>query len=361
MYEGGPQEKTAPAPEPVSRSVADTAEREPPAEAASLSGRGAGPVAMEPSAPPQQAPEQNRLRIYSADLELIVSAVERARERVFAVAEEAGGYVESSDAQLVVIRVPAERFETTLSELEALGEVSSRAVRTADVTDQYADLERRIELAERTRSRLRSLLERTEDAEERVAVLREIRRLTERIEILRGRLQSLDRQIEYSRISVRLTARITEAAQTRAEIPFPWIAALDPLVTTTGEPSSKMELSLPADFAVFDTGRFFRAETASGTQVRIGAVENRPRGDAEFWQRALSYHLRDLYGTAEQVRAGDFRGVLFEAKGARRFSYLVLVSAEEDEILVCETFFPNEEAVEDRLDRIVSAVSEAER
>lgn len=345
------------APEPAGEVVAAEA-----FEAAELgdvarSGRGGGPQAV---AVPEQPPSEERRRVYSAELELLVTGVEETRGRVIAAAEEAGGYVESSSGAYVVIRVPADAFETVLGRIEGYGTVRSRAVRTADVTEQYADLERRIELAERTRERFYTLLERSTDTEERVEILREIRRLTERIEVLRSQLESLDRQIAYSRITVMLTARIDEAAPARSTIPFPWIAALDPLERTTAAPASRPRVELPSDYAVFDTGRFVRAETAAGTRVRIGAVENEPRGDTAFWQQALVHHLADLYRIERRIEPGAFAGVLLEAKGAQGFSYLVLAAARGDEIIVAEAFFPDAAARDRRLDEIVGVLSEVE-
>jgi hypothetical protein len=321
------------------------------------SGRGAG---QSPVAVPEQPPTEERRRVYSAELELRVTGVEETRGRIISDAEEAGGYVESSSGAYVVIRVPAQTFETVLGQIEGYGTVRSRAVRTADVTEQYADLERRIALAERTRERFYTLLERSTDTEERVAILREIRRLTERIELLQSQLESLDRQIAYSRITVMLAARIDETAPARGLVPFPWIAALDPLKRTTATPASRPAVDLPADYAVFDTGRFVRAETAAGTRVRIGAVANEPRGDTSFWQQALAHHLADFYRIDRRVEPGAFAGVLLEAKGAQPFSYLVLAAVRGDEIIVAEAFFPDAEARSRRLDEIVDVLSEVE-
>ena len=338
---------------PAELQAADAAE-------AGRTGRGGGPGdagAPVPAAIPEQ-PSEERLRVYSAELELLVSRVEPAREAVIRTAEEAGGYVESSAGEFITIRVPAERFDGVVEEIERVGQVTSRAVRTADVTEQYADLGRRLELAERTRERFYTLLERTSDTEERVQILREIRRLTERIERLRAQLESLDRQIDYSRITVRLVARIQNGGPERADIPFPWIAALNPLERTTGEPDSRPDVELPADYAVFDTGRFVRAETADSTRLRIGAVENEPLGDTAFWQNALVYHLGDFYTVSNEIEAGSLRGALFEAKGPQPFSYLVLVVSRDEEIIVAEVFFPDADARDARLGEIREALAE---
>lgn len=302
---------------------------------------------------------QKRLRVYSAELEMAVTSVNTSRESLINLAEDAGGYVESSSMNYVVLRVPAADFEFILSRVEAVGTVLSRAVRTADVTEQFSDLERRIDLAERTRERLYDLLDRADETEERVKILREIRRLTEEIERLRGELESLDQLIRFSRIAVSLTARIARETRSRDAIPFPWIAWLDPLGVTTGEASRDISLEVPEDFAVFEEGKRWLAETAEGTRLKAGMVADEPRGDTEFWAAALAYNLADYYRTAERVEHGRFRGVLFESKDARPFYYLVAVHVEDESIIVAETFFPDKEAFDRRSGQIGTMLGEA--
>lgn len=330
--------------------------------ASGASARDAVPLGMENgSAGSADASPAERLRVYSAELSISVARVDQARMSVIEIAENAGGYVQSSTERHVTLRVPAARFQDVLSRVEALGRVRARSVTTTDVTDQYADLERRIQIAERSRARLQELLKQTEDADERVAVLREIRRLTEQIERLRAALSSLSNLIAYSRIDVELVPRISDISDRRAAIPFPWIASLDPLVASTRPARRKIAASLPADYATFSTGKLVRAEAADGTRVRIGATENQPAGDTEFWSEALALHLGPLYSDVREKNAGEFRGALFRSGGSGSFSYLVMIRAEGDELIVAEVFFPDSAAEESRIDSVLASIEEAGR
>ncbi len=313
-------------------------------------------VLVSETEPANTAPAE-RLRVFSANLELIVASVEQSRARIIAIAESTGGYVESSRADFLVVRVPAERFDSALGAIEAEGDVRSRTVNAADVTDQYFDLGRRLEIAEASRDRLLELLERTEDADERVAILRDIRRLTEEIEQLRSSLESLSQLVSYSRISVQLIPRIQVSQVSQSQIPFPWIAHLDPLQDSTREAAADIPIDVPDSFAVFTEGKQVRAEAADGTVIRVGAVVNEPDGDERFWQSALEYHLGAFYRSADPVSAGPYRGVLFGSKDTRPFSYLVLVHRRDEELLVTEVFFPDTASREDRLGTILEAVA----
>lgn len=301
-----------------------------------------------------------RLRVFSADLELVVASVEQSRSQIIAVVEAAGGYVESSREDFLVVRVPAESFDATLESIESAGDVRSRFVSTADVTDQYADLEARLRIAETSRERLLQLLERTEDADERVAILREIRRLTEEIERLRSALESLSQLVRYSRITVQLISRIQMSQVSRSQIPFPWIAYLAPLDATTREASEKITVALADSFAVFSVGKYLHAEAADGTVVRAGAVTNDPAGNESFWQSALAYHLGPYYQSTRPVAAGPFRGVLLESKDTSPFFYLVMAQSRGTELIVMEVFFPDESARDRRLPGILDAAGGAE-
>jgi len=297
--------------------------------------------------------------VYSGSLELVVPAPQETAQRIIALVQEAGGYVESSTAELLVVRVPAVSFEPVLEGLSRLGEVRSRSVESADVTDQYSDLAKRTEVSERTRARLYALLGKTGNADERVRILREIRRLTEEIEQLKAALAMLDQQVKLSRITVKLVARLAAGPADGRTVPFPWIARLDPLRRSAGAASSPIGLQAPKDFAVFSADRALLAESAEGTRLRAGAVPNDPEGDTAFWHKALLFHLGPRYRDAEPVTAGAFRGALLASKDPQPFFYLVAVAVRGREILLAEAFFPDRAAKERRLAQVSRLLEEA--
>ena len=138
---------------------------------------------------------------------------------------------------------------------------------------------------------------------------------------------------------------------------------MNPLYPSLRNPRGRIELELSEDFAVFTEETGFRAESAEGTRVRIGAANNHPRGDTEFWRKALSYHLGPFYKTAEDLDLGPFEAVLFTSKDPEPFSYLVAVSAEKDDtiltdLLIVEIFFPDRSALQNRLPGLKDAVRE---
>jgi hypothetical protein len=320
---------------------------------------------MDATALPPATPErpEERLRVYAGFCRLMVDDPNREKESIAAIAEQAGGYVESSAAQSVAIRVPAQSFRAVLERILTLGRVLEKAVESSDVTDLFRDHQTRLEIAQKTRTRLYALLNDTEDVEERLAILREIRRLSEEIERLSRLLELLERQIAFSRITVQLVPRLAPEEAGAAAIPFPWIANLDPLYVSLPRLGKKIDFTPGDDFAVFDRESYYRAESAEGTRLRIGSTRNWPEGDALFWQKALAYHLSPYYRTSELLTLGAVQAVLFDSKDREPYSYLVgLVPApkEAGSLVVVEIFFPDASARDLRLEALTEALRRLE-
>lgn len=301
---------------------------------------------------------ERRVRIYSGWCQLTVDEPEQAKKELEELARRSGGYVESAAGQTVTIRIPAERFREVFASVLELGEVVRKAIETYDVTDTLTDQQARLGLAERARERLYLLLQRTSDVKERLAILREIRRLTEEIERIRASLEALKAQIALSRITVELIPRRPEGELRREGIPFAWIAGLNPLYPSLRGRPRRLALSLGEDFAVLEKKRGFRAESPEGTRVRLGATPNRPKGDAVFWQKALAFHLGPQYRQAEPLEAGAFQAVLFTSKDSKPYSYLVAVAVQGKRLIVGEAFFPDPEAADSRRDGVLAALRE---
>jgi hypothetical protein len=126
-----------------------------------------------------QQPKEKRARIYSGFCRLVVDEIEQAKQELESLAVGSGGYVEAVNGPVVTLRVPAGRFAEVFAAVQKLGEVANKVIETYDVSDTLRDQETRLRLAERARERLYQLLERSSDVKERLAILREIKRLTE--------------------------------------------------------------------------------------------------------------------------------------------------------------------------------------
>jgi hypothetical protein len=129
-----------------------------------------------------------------------------AAEGAFVVSADEYGGTEGSQPQITTsIRIPASRFDETMDRLAELAvNVTSRNESAQDVTEEYVDLEARLESLETARLRL---LEIMQEARVTKDVLEAEQQLTQReaeIESLKGRMQYLEQSARLSSIWIEL-------------------------------------------------------------------------------------------------------------------------------------------------------------
>jgi hypothetical protein len=184
-----------------------------------------GEAAPEPSAPKLKAGREPLL-VYTAVLTMAVFGVDPALDQVEALARDAGGYLLTRNDSSVTIRIPAARFRAALDGIGKVGDELHREVNASDVTEEYADLEIRLRNAEVMRQRLEALLARTNNVNEALAVERELERVSQTIEQMKGRLKVLSELVAFSTITVNFQPREQERVNSGVALPFEWLHEL---------------------------------------------------------------------------------------------------------------------------------------
>ncbi len=106
----------------------------------------------------------------------------------------------------LVIRIPAKSFEGLVADIEAgAGEVSYKNIDSRDVTEQFYDLQTRLENKRSYLARYRDLLKRANTIKEILEVETYIRALEEEIESAEGRLRLLNSQVDYSTLTLNVS------------------------------------------------------------------------------------------------------------------------------------------------------------
>lgn len=209
--------------------------------------------AMEPAAPAAEAPAAEMMAaapaeagaaplpdvrkiIATAQVTLVVTDTRAAVDAIQATVAEMGGYV--ADVNLykqtygdadrlrgtLILRVPAERLDEVLERLAALAvDVPSYNVDRQDVTQEYTDIEARLRNLRAVEEELRAMLSEVRSrpnaqAEDILAVYRELTRIRGEIEQLQGRKNVLDNQIALATITVELIPDVA----TRPVVEEPW-------------------------------------------------------------------------------------------------------------------------------------------
>ncbi len=212
---GGSGINSAPAPSYDASEAMPAAEMPPMA----FSEQSAGDMRFAPDTMPNDgsgaipAAATQQLIIKNGDLALRVEDVFAATAAVSTLASEAGGFVVSSSNSgleqdlraYITIRVPAERFEPTLTQLEALAvRVLSRSVSGSDVTEEFVDLEARLRNLEATRDRLLDMLNKATRVQDALDVNLALSDVQGQIEQIQGRMRFLSESAALSTINVAL-------------------------------------------------------------------------------------------------------------------------------------------------------------
>ena len=191
----------------VTQSAAMPAEQPPAQEAKATTGGSAAGV----------TDDAERMIIRTANLSVVVTDAAQAQQFVVNTVNTLGGYVADSSAwregeQLrarMVVRVPAEKLDALLAAIKGQAvRVQQENITGQDVTEEYSDLNAQLTNLEATEVELRELLtevrQKTQKAEDVLAVYRELTNIRGQIEQVKGRMQYLGKMTALATANVEL-------------------------------------------------------------------------------------------------------------------------------------------------------------
>lgn len=259
--------------------------------------------------------------IYSGTLTLRVANKLTGRAELDKIIKKYDGLIVNATLDEVTFRVDPERFEAAMNDAAQVGEVAGREIKSEDVTAQYFDLGLRIEVAEGSRKRLMELLGKSGAIKDVLEVERDLRRLTEEIEQLKGALRKMQDQIDLATVRVTLEEKQLVAQPRRYALAsvFAWMnqvgldSILEPISSDAhldGEFSlhrlffgPRFQLAtgsqelLPEGFLpVLYTGWKLTGVTPQDDRLRVQLLELRQQGDLAFWTDALAEEFRSQRG-----------------------------------------------------------------
>ncbi len=125
------------------------------------------------------------------------------------IAASHGGFVADSETETgklrsgtLVLRIPADQFETALADLRGLGTLRSERISGTDVTGQFVDLQARLRNWEAQESVLLRLFDRATTIDDSIKVERQLQDVQLAIEEIRGQLHALSDQSDLSTVTV---------------------------------------------------------------------------------------------------------------------------------------------------------------
>ncbi len=152
------------------------------------------------------SPQEKRKIIYAADLTLVSTLPDSINPQLQQITEKYNGYINNLSTTETTIRIKSEHFETVVEQIEKLGNATGNVVRKNiygnDVTERYWDAQIRLDNALETRKRYLELLKMAQNVEEAILVERELARITQDIDLLKGQINKLDNLEEFATITI---------------------------------------------------------------------------------------------------------------------------------------------------------------
>ncbi|MFJ3668878.1 DUF4349 domain-containing protein [Streptomyces sp. NPDC090106] len=161
--------------------------------------------------------------IRTAELTVQVKNVPKALDAARSSTENAGGYVgqettsrdeDGAEETRVVLRVPVDRYEDVLADLEGSGRLLERTSKAQDVTDQVVDVESRIASQRASVVRIRELMDQATKLSDVVTLEGELSSRQADLESLLARQASLKDRASLATITLSLSEKpVVKAAE----------------------------------------------------------------------------------------------------------------------------------------------------
>lgn len=144
---------------------------------------------------------------------LKVENVDAAKARVDSVVKTYGAYYSSEKlnntdwetSYKLMVRIPSVQFEHFISAIEqGKGEVLYKEIDARDVTEQFIDLETRLQNKRAYTKKYKDLLKRAKTVKEILEIEEKIRHIEEEIESTSGRLKYLNDLVDYSTLTLNI-------------------------------------------------------------------------------------------------------------------------------------------------------------
>lgn len=166
--------------------------------------------------PQEYAPQpdvEDRLVIRESNISLLVKDVNLAQDQILNYTREKGGYMvstglsnpEDAPTSTVVIRIPSDKLDETLDHLDDLSvKVVSENLSGRDVTDEYVDIEQRLQTLEDAKARFEAIVQQAEETQDIINATQQILNYQRQIDQLKGRQQALEQNAQLAKLTIYL-------------------------------------------------------------------------------------------------------------------------------------------------------------
>ena len=176
----------------------------------------------------KKSPSKPRFIVRTGSVELTVQDARKTARQIGKLIDNEKGMVSDSKiyqlqngqyAAELSLRVPENRFDSLMAQLEKQGKAANVHKSSEDVTLAYRDLESRIENLKVSEKRLRQILGQAASVEEILLVEEELSRVRGQIEAMTTEFIYLQDQVSFSTVTVQIDEEVVER-ETVSEKPF---------------------------------------------------------------------------------------------------------------------------------------------
>jgi len=157
--------------------------------------------------------------IFTAEMTVSVDNVEQASARAAEIISSFRGVLygqravsEPEPTNVLVFKVPPNRFQEALAALGEVGEIRNQTVSADDVTEAIVDLASRITTAEASVERLRKLLEGAQNVKSITELEGQLLARETALEQMRGQLRTVENQVSLATITITITQSVARPA-----------------------------------------------------------------------------------------------------------------------------------------------------
>lgn len=158
------------------------------------------------SAKGESIEEFERKLIKNGDISLEVTDLEKTQNAVENWVKQFDGYISNSNngekSSNYTVRIPSAKFDEAMAAAGNLGTLKNKNISTQDVSDQFYDLQTRLETKKVLREKLNGYLSRANSMQDILKVESQLNSVQSEIESMEGRLKRLNSQIDFSTISI---------------------------------------------------------------------------------------------------------------------------------------------------------------
>lgn len=154
----------------------------------------------------------DRLVVKTGKMTIESDKYDEAEKKITEITNSLGGLIVTSTSSanatgkkqgVITIKVPSKDFDKLVTEVSAVGKVSSQNINSSDVTEEYIDLEARQKTQKELEERLYKLLQdKTTRLSDVLEVEQKLSDVRQKIESTEGRMKFLKSQADYSTLTI---------------------------------------------------------------------------------------------------------------------------------------------------------------